>query len=65
MARPETNRLKVVTRLHRDGWQARSGGAHDVYKHPARPGRIVIPRHRTLSLGVARVIATTAGWENQ
>jgi predicted RNA binding protein YcfA (HicA-like mRNA interferase family) len=60
---PETNRLKVVARLHRDGWQGRSGGSHDIYKHPVKPGRIVVPRHRTLSPGVARVIAKTAGWE--
>src|ERR1700687_3868846 len=57
MPSPETNRSKVVARLERDGWQGRGGGAHDVYKHPARPGRIVVPRHRTLSPGVARVIA--------
>jgi len=43
-------------------WVGRHGGDHDVYKHPARPGRIVVPRHRTLSLGVARVIAKVAGW---
>jgi predicted RNA binding protein YcfA (HicA-like mRNA interferase family) len=37
-------------------------GDHDVYKHPARPGRIILPRHRMLSPGVARVIAKQAGW---
>ena len=58
----ETNRSKVVARLEREGWQALHGGDHDVYKHPARRGRIVMPRHRTLSLGVARVIAKQAGW---
>jgi HicA toxin of bacterial toxin-antitoxin, len=35
---------------------------HDVYKHPKRHGRIIVPRHRTLSPGVARVIAKQAGW---
>jgi len=58
----ETNRSKVVARLEREGWQARHGGDHDVYKHPDRRGRIVVPRHRTLSPGVARVIAKQAGW---
>jgi predicted RNA binding protein YcfA (HicA-like mRNA interferase family) len=58
----ETNRAKVAAKLERDGWIARHGGNHDVYKHPARSGRIVIPRHRVLSPGVARVVAKQAGW---
>jgi predicted RNA binding protein YcfA (HicA-like mRNA interferase family) len=62
MLQPETNRNKVVTRLERDGWVGRHGGDHDVYKHPARPGRIIVPRHRSLSPGVARAIAKAAGW---
>jgi predicted RNA binding protein YcfA (HicA-like mRNA interferase family) len=63
MPQPETNRNKVVARLERDGWAGRHGGGHDVYKHPARPGRIIVPRHRTLSPGVARAIAKVAGWQ--
>ena len=58
----ETNRGNVVTRLEREGWVVRHGGDHDVYKHPSKPGRIVVARHRTLSVGVARVIARAAGW---
>jgi mRNA interferase HicA len=58
----ETNRSKVVARLEREGWVIRHGGDHDVFKHPARRGRIVVARHRTLSIGVARVIAKAAGW---
>ena len=61
----ETNRAKVVARLEREGWTVRHGGDHDVYKHPGRPGRIVIPRHRTLSMGVSRVIAKMAGWVDE
>lgn len=53
----------MVARLERDGWVSRHGGDHDVYKHPARPGRIIVPRHRTLSPGVARAIAKVAGWQ--
>jgi len=59
---PETNRNRVVARLKRDGWVVRDGSNHDVYKHPSKPGRIVVARHRTLSIGVARVIARIAGW---
>jgi predicted RNA binding protein YcfA (HicA-like mRNA interferase family) len=62
MAQPETSRSKVVSRLLRDGWElARHGSGHDVYRHPAK-GVVIVPRHRTLSPGVARSIAKTAGW---
>jgi hypothetical protein len=65
MARPkiETNRGKVVARLVWEGWVERHGGEHDVYTNPSRPGRIIsVPRHGTLSIGVARKIAKEAGW---
>jgi len=65
MAAPETDRGKVAARLLREGWVVRHGGRHDVFKHPSKPGRIVIPRHRTLSLGVARTIARQAGWNDK
>jgi predicted RNA binding protein YcfA (HicA-like mRNA interferase family) len=58
----ETNRREVVARLEREGWILLHGGDHDVYKYPSKPGRIVVARHRTLSIGVARAIAKTAGW---
>jgi predicted RNA binding protein YcfA (HicA-like mRNA interferase family) len=59
----ETNRNAVVRRLVREGWVLeRSGGAHDIYVHPDQPGVLVIPRHRTLSPGVARAIAKQVGW---
>jgi predicted RNA binding protein YcfA (HicA-like mRNA interferase family) len=63
MQKPETSRQKVAARLARDGWIVRHGGDHDIYKHPTKPGRIVVPRHNTLSNGVARVIAKQAGWQ--
>ncbi len=62
MVQPETDQRKVVARLKREGWVERHGGGHDVFKHPDRPGRIVVPRHRALSPGVARAIAHQAGW---
>jgi mRNA interferase HicA len=58
----DTNRSTIVARLKREGWVVRHGGDHDVFKQPARPGRIVVPRHRLLSIGVARAIAKSAGW---
>jgi mRNA interferase HicA len=65
MNRPalELNRQKVAARLEREGWIARHGGMHDIYTHPDKPRRIItLPRHRTLSPGVARNTARTAGW---
>ena len=58
----ETSTAKVVARLRREGWESRPGGRHDVFKHPFHKGRIIVPRHRTLSPGVAREIAKVAGW---
>ena len=52
----------LIKHYLRDGWKARPGGNHDVYKHPTRPGRIILPRHRTPSPGVARAVAKHAGW---
>jgi len=36
--------------------------ANTTFKHLTKPGRIVVPRHKTLSSGVARAIAKQAGW---
>ena len=59
----ETDRAKIVRRLEREGWIPRRGGKHDVYTNPAKPQTsIAVPRHRTLSPGVARGIAKDAGW---
>lgn len=60
---PETRTRKITQRLEREGWLLKEGGAHSIYKHPDRPGvRITVPRHREVSLGVARDIAKLAGW---
>jgi predicted RNA binding protein YcfA (HicA-like mRNA interferase family) len=61
MAAPETNTRKIIRRLEREGWVNTGGGEHDAFRHP--DGRkIVLPRHRTQSIGVARDIAKKAGW---
>ena len=50
-------------RLERDGWYLeRYGSDHDVYRHPHIKGIVTLPRHRVLSMGVARTIAKKAGW---
>jgi mRNA interferase HicA len=64
MAEPlELNRQKIASRLEREGWVCRAGGSHDIYTHPGKPRVIItLPRHRTVSPGVARNTAKTAGW---
>lgn len=63
MAQIVTNRRKVTARLQSDGWISYGGKEHEIFKHPARPaGAIAVPRHRELSIGVARKIAKAAGW---
>lgn len=62
MPRFETNTRKIISRLERDGWLKRDSGGHDIYKHSSRSGRIIVPRHREQSMGVARSIAKLAGW---
>ena len=65
MAQLATNTRKIVARLMREGWQNTSGGSHDIYKHPSKPGRIAVPRHTQQSPGVARSIAKIAGWNEE
>ena len=60
----EANSRKIAQRLEREGWVRKEGGEHAIYRHAERPGvRIVVPRHRDLSPGVARSIAKLAGWK--
>jgi predicted RNA binding protein YcfA (HicA-like mRNA interferase family) len=59
----ETDRSKIVARLEREGWVSEGGAKLDKFAHPERPGvKIMVPRHKTLSPGVARSIAKAAGW---
>lgn len=58
----ELSRAKVVRRLESEGWVNVGGGKHDVFRHPRKAGAAIVPRHRQLTLGVARTIAKAAGW---
>lgn len=62
MPKPETNRAKIVDRLVGEGWENQGGGGHDKYTHRDFSRPAIVPRHRTLSPGVARDIARAAGW---
>jgi predicted RNA binding protein YcfA (HicA-like mRNA interferase family) len=63
MTLPETSRSKIIARLLKEGWTFENGAKHDKFAHPDRPGvKIMVPRHTTLTPGVARNIARAAGW---
>ncbi|MDB5534414.1 MAG: hypothetical protein JWO28_2729 [Hyphomicrobiales bacterium] len=62
MATAETNTRKVIARLKRDGWVEVDGSKHSKFEHPNKPYPIIVPRHRELSIGVAKSIAQQAGW---
>jgi predicted RNA binding protein YcfA (HicA-like mRNA interferase family) len=61
MPKVETSRARVVERLLAEGWQNVGGGKHDKFQKSGH-GSIMVPRHRTLTPGVARSIAKQAGW---
>ena len=59
----QTKTERIRRLLEKDGWYlARHGSGHDIYRHPCIRGIITLPRHRTVSPGVARSIARKAGW---
>jgi predicted RNA binding protein YcfA (HicA-like mRNA interferase family) len=63
LPKAETNRAKVIKRLTEEGWSlARHGKEHDIYLNAASKAVVSVPRHRTLSPGVARSIGKAAGW---
>lgn len=62
MPKPETNRLKITRRLESEGWVSDGGKEHEVFRHTDHRFVLSIPRHRELSIGVARSIGKAAGW---
>ena len=59
----ETNTRAIARRLQREGWRlVRHGGNHEIYEHPDTEAVIRLPRHRVVSIGIARQIANLAGW---
>ena len=59
----ETRTSDLRRRLLKDEWYLdRHGANHDIYRHPTIKGIITLPRHKQLSVGVARSIAKKAGW---
>ena len=60
----QTKTDQIRRRLEKDGWfLTHHGSGHDIYRHPRIPGIVTLPRHKTLSSGVALSIAKKAGWK--
>ncbi len=66
LAHVETNTRRIRRRLEKEGWYlSRHGSGHDIYRHPRIDGIITVPRHRTVTTGVARSIAAKARWPRE
>lgn len=57
----ETNTAKIMARLRKEGWENLGGTKHAKFKK-AGMTTIMVPRHRTVTPGVAKSIAKAAGW---
>lgn len=43
---PRVTAAELVRALERDGWLfSRQKGSHRTYRHPTKPGRVVVPMH--------------------
>ena len=60
---PPCTPAAVIRVLARAGWQFRNAtGSHYRYKHPTRPGTVIVPFHRgDLKQGTLRGILRQAG----
>lgn len=58
----ETNTAKIIARLEREGWENVGGTKHSKFRKTGYPP-IMVPRHRTVTAGVAKSIAKAAGWK--
>lgn len=59
------NSADVIKRLKAEGWRKVGGkGDHEKFKHPERPGHVVVPHPRKdLAIGTLRNIYRQAGWD--
>lgn len=57
----ETNAAKIMARLEKDGWENVGGTKHAKFRKLGHLP-IMVPRHRTVTPGVAQSIAKAAGW---
>jgi predicted RNA binding protein YcfA (HicA-like mRNA interferase family) len=54
---------EVIKKIEADGWvEVRSRGSHRSFKHPTKPGLVVVPHPKSdLPIGTLRNILKTAG----
>ena len=59
------NSKDIIKRLEQEGWYKVGGkGDHEKYKHPNKPGHVVVPHPRKdMPIGTLRNIYKQAGWE--
>lgn len=59
------NSADIIRRLLAEGWnQVSSKGSHQKFKHPDKPGHVVVPHPRkNIAMGTVRNIFRQAGWE--
>jgi predicted RNA binding protein YcfA (HicA-like mRNA interferase family) len=62
MPKFEDDRRKIIARLEAEGWSNIGGGEHDNFVKEGQR-KIQVPRHKTVTPGVARSIAKAAGWK--
>jgi len=54
---------ELTREMQRAGWRLdRVNGSHHIYKHPSRPGIVVVPHpKKNLGLGLVKAIRRQAG----
>ena len=59
------NSASIIKRLEHEGWVRVGGkGGHAKFKHPGKPGHVVVPHPRKdIAPGTLRNIYRQAGWE--
>ena len=55
------HRRRLIQMLEKAGWIIIHGAKHDAAKHPARPGKLIIPREKEINEFTARGILKDAG----
>jgi predicted RNA binding protein YcfA (HicA-like mRNA interferase family) len=56
---------EIMSRLNREGWVlVRTRGSHRIFKHPGRPGQLVVVPHpkKDMPRGTLASIMRNAGW---
>jgi predicted RNA binding protein YcfA (HicA-like mRNA interferase family) len=53
----------LIREMHKAGWRLdRVNGSHHIFKHPSRPGIVVVPHpKKQLGLGLVKAIRRQAG----